>query len=221
MPYKSLLIIPFVILSLSAQQTPDYPDTSNQPDTSMTPDTSTVPDDTAEYPEDTTTGYNGNGNEESVANDGSNEHGAPTNVYLGVGIGNIFNLETDNPTYQAFIGKMWGLGDYVSINAMIEGASNFDDAWWVDGVLSLDLYPLPAYTAFSPYIGFGAGLGWVNNSDLDEDGLGLNLSAKVGLRLFKNSPFGFIIEGNASWLVQDIVGDQNPVFVGARAGIAF
>lgn len=218
---KMLIIIPFVIFLLSAQETPDYPDTSDLPDTSMNPDTSTVPNDTTDYPDEDTTGYNGTGNEESVADDGSAEHGAPTNVYIGVGIGNIFNLGTDNPTYQAFLGKMWGLGDYVSINAMIEGASNFDNAWWVDGVLSLDLYPLPAYTVLSPYVGFGAGLGWVNNSDLDEDGLGLNLSAKVGLRLFKNSPFGFIIEGSADWLVKDIVGGDNPVIISARAGIAF
>jgi hypothetical protein len=214
---KILISISFLIFSVTAQEPPDYPDTSTVPDTSMNPDTSTVPDDTSSYPDEDTTSYD----ESGAGGDGASEQAAPTNTYLGVGIGNLFNLDTDNPTYQAFLGKMWGLGDYVAINLMVEGASNFDDAWWVDGVLSLDLYPLPSYTALSPYIGFGAGLGWVNNTDLEEDGLGLNLIGKVGLRLFKDSPFGFIIEGSAGWLVQDVVGGDNPVILTGRAGIAF
>ena len=224
MLYKALLIIPLTISFLTAQ-TPDYPDTSEVPDTSTYPDTTTDPEstpnpDTSEFED--TLGYNDTTSfEESMADDGAGHYGAPNNVYLGVGIGSVFNLETDNPSYQAFLGKNWGLGDYIAFNGMVEGVTDFDNTWFVDAVLSLDLYPLPSYTALSPYIGVGAGVGWATNTDLDQDGFGFNLSGKIGLRLFKNSPFGLIFEANVDWLFNEVINDDYPVVVTGRAGITF
>jgi hemolysin activation/secretion protein len=126
-------------------------------------------------------------------------YSVPSGVVLGVGIGAFFNLSEDNPAYQAFFSRIWGLGDYFAVNLIGEGATDFDNSWYVDGNLRFDLYPLPAYTVISPYLGVGAGIGWGTVTNEDEEALGVNLVGTVGFRLFKDLPVGLTFEANVDW----------------------
>ncbi len=151
----------------------------------------------------------------------ANDYSAPNGAYIGAGIGYLWNLDADNPTYQAFLGRLWGLGDYFALNANAEGATDFDDSWFVAANLGINFYPLPAYTAISPYIGVGAGLGWATATNLDADRLGLNFKGTIGLHILKNLPVGLMLEANVDWLNKDIVNENNPVILTGRLGIFF
>ncbi len=92
--------------------------------------------------------------------DGSRKNtSAPSGAYLGVGIGYLWNLDANNPAYQAFLGKLWGVGDFFAVNLFAEGATDFDNSWFIDGNLGFQFYPLPGYTVISPYLGIALGLG--------------------------------------------------------------
>jgi hypothetical protein len=159
--------------------------------------------------------------EDYVGMDGTQSpYSVPSGVVLGVGIGAFFNLSEDNPAYQAFFSRIWGLGDYFAVNLIGEGATDFDNSWYVDGNLRFDLYPLPAYTVISPYLGVGAGIGWGTVTNEDEEALGVNLVGTVGFRLFKDLPVGLTFEANVDWLLNHVV-DGNPVVLMGRVGIAF
>ncbi|HEX2958176.1 MAG TPA: hypothetical protein VHO70_15185 [Chitinispirillaceae bacterium] len=214
---------------------PGSTDSYHQMEYSDTTDTSTVPD-TSEYPDSTGSGgeYLNTYDEEVqstddtvitstyIESDGSGgEFNAPSGMYLGVGVGVFYNLSEDNPSFQAVIGRMWGLGDYFAVNLLAEGATDFNNSWYVDGGLRLDLYPLPAYTALSPFFGVGAGIGWGTVSNEDREALGVNLNGTVGLRLLKDWPVGLTIEANVDWLLNKVVSDGNPVVLMGRVGITF
>jgi hypothetical protein len=219
--------------------TTQNPDTSTNPDTMEGPGSSSYPEPTqypesSEYPESSGAGDELRSSSEIeevqgdtiitkdyVDSDGSESpYSAPSGVYMGIGVGVFYNLSENNPAYQAFLARTWGLGDYFALNLIAEGATDFDNSWYVDGNLRIDLYPLPAYTAISPYFGVGAGIGWGTVTNTSEDALGVNLVGTVGLRLFKNLPFGLTLEANVDWLLNHVV-DKNPVVLMGRVGIAF
>jgi hypothetical protein len=226
-----------------SSQRSDSTDTTEVPDTtgsyqqmeySDTTDTSTIPD-TSKYPDSTGSGgqvLNTSDENPVVADtvvtetyidsDGSGkEYKAPSGMYLGVGIGAFYNLRQDNPAYQAFIGRMWSAGNYLGVTLEGEGATDFHNSWFVDGILRFDLYPLPTYTAISPYVGVGAGIGWATKTNLHEDALGVNLNGTVGLRILKSWPVGLTLEANVDWLLNKVVSSGNPVVLTGRVGITF
>lgn len=213
---------------------PDTTGSYHQMEYSDTTDTSTVPD-TSKHPDSTGSGGEilNTSDENSVVadtvvtetyidSDGSGkEYRAPSGMYLGAGIGAFYNLRQNNPSYQAFIGRMWSAGNYLGITLEGEGATDFNNSWFVDGVLRFDLYPLPAYTAISPFIGVGAGIGWATVTNLHDDALGVNLNGTVGFRILKNWPVGLTLEANVDWLLNKAVSDGNPVVLTGRVGITF
>ncbi len=221
----------------------DTTDTTNIPDStgsyhqmeySDTTDTSTVPDTTMlpDSSDSSTQLLNTSDDEEVIADtivtseyidsDGSGgEYNAPSGMYLGVGVGVFYNLSQDNPSFQATIARMWGVGNYFGVNLLAEGATDFDNSWYVDGGLRFDFYPLPTYTAISPFFGIGAGIGWGTVTNHDQDALGVNLNGTVGIRLLKNWPVGLTLEANVDWLLNKVVSDGNPVVLMGRVGVTF
>jgi hypothetical protein len=220
--------------STDTTEIPDTTGSYQQMEYSDTTDTSTIPD-TSEYPDSTESGgevLNTSDENPVVADtvvtetyidsDGSgDQYHAPSGMYLGAGVGVFYNLSEDNPAFQAFIGRMWGVGDYFAVNLLAEGSTDFNNSWYVDGGLRLDLYPLPAYTALSPFFGVGAGIGWGTVTNTDQDALGVNLNGTVGLRILKDWPVGLTLEANVDWLLNKVVGNDNPVVLMGRVGITF
>jgi hypothetical protein len=220
--------------STDTTEIPDTAGSYHQIEYSDTSDTSTIPD-TSKNPD--STGSSGevlNTSDENpvvadtvvtetyIESDGSGkEYKAPSGMYLGVGIGAFYNLRQDNPAYQAFIGRMWSAGNYLGVTLEGEGATDFHNTWFVDGILRFDLYPLPTYTAISPFIGIGAGIGWATKTNLHDDALGVNLNGTVGLRILKNWPVGLTLEANVDWLLNKVVSSGNPVVLMGRVGITF
>lgn len=141
----------------------------------------------------------------------------PQGVYLGLGIGALQNLDADNPSYQAFIGKLWGLDESFAINSEFEVNTDFDKSYFLDGNLGLNYYPI-SIGLITPYIGAGGGLGWAKVGD--NDALGFNLNGNLGVLLFRDLPWNLIIEGNLDWLLNDVVDDKPAVWSG-KIGILF
>lgn len=220
--------------SVDTTTIPDSTGSYRQMEYSDTSDTSTVPD-TSQYPDTTDSGAQIlNTSDEDlevedtvitstyIESDGSGgQYSAPSGMYVGAGVGVFYNLSEDNPAFQAFIGRMWGIGDYFAVNLLAEGATDFNNSWYVDGGLRFDLYPLPAYTALSPFFGVGAGIGWGTVTNTDDEALGVNLTGTVGLRLLKDWPVGLTLEANVNWLLNKVVAEGNPVVLMGRVGITF
>lgn len=144
---------------------------------------------------------------------------APKAVYGGVGIGVLQNLDASEPAYQAFLGKYWSLGEYFALNTAVEAVSDFDQAWYLDGIVGVNYYPFSAgFNSISPYVGGGLGLGWATD---DGDGdYGLNLSATAGFLLFRGRDIEVMVEGNFDWLSSEII-DGNPAVWTGRIGLLF
>ena len=154
----------------------------------------------------------------SFAQDGSITGITPDNYVLGAGTGMLQGVSADDPAYQFFGGRIWGLTDNVGLTTVAEATTDWD-AVLASALVGANFYPLSLAGNVAPYIGAGAGLGYANGGGADND-FGFDASGVLGVLLFQSSPVKLKVETSANFLFRDIAGDMPMTWTG-RVGLLF
>ena len=135
---------------------------------------------------------------------------------LGVALGGLGNLDSENLAYGVYTGSSLVINPFVNGRILFEVTTDFTDALLADAELGIDIFMGEAFLA--PYFGAGLGAGFARGAQ--ENVFGLTASAALGLLLFRNSDFQPDIQAKVQVLLNQIETGY-PFNYGLRLGIYF
>ncbi len=114
----------------------------------------------------------------------------------GVGLVGLSNMEARNLSYHFSLGRFWAVPPYSAFRVWSEGITDFAEGHFLSVNIGGNLYTHRFET--SPYFGLGTGFGLADGAN--ESATGFNLSASVGIALFRESDRQLELELENKWL---------------------